>query len=70
MLYVLPALTDTIRMWQQWVNGILGLWTIIVPFLGFTGNTLTWTLVVTGIIVAILGFWGGAQANQMTPSMR
>jgi hypothetical protein len=55
-------------MWQQWVNGILGIWTIVVPFLGFTGNTLTWTLVVTGLVVAILGFWGGAEHNQMSPA--
>jgi hypothetical protein len=53
-------------MWQQWVNGILGIWTIIVPFLGFTGSTLTWTLVVTGVIVAILGFWGALAAGGST----
>ena len=47
-------------MWQQWVNGILGLWVIVVPFLALQGGTLTWTLVVTGIVIAILGFWGAA----------
>jgi hypothetical protein len=56
-------------MWQQWINGVLGLWTIAIPFLGFTGDTLLWTLVVTGIIVAALGFWGAIEHNshQMTP---
>jgi hypothetical protein len=54
-------------MWQQWVNGILGLWTIVVPFLGFTGGTLMWTLIITGIIVAVLGFWGGAESREMMP---
>ena len=44
-------------MWQNWVNGILGIWVIVVAFLGFTGSTLMWTLVVTGLVVAILGFW-------------
>jgi len=45
-------------MWQQWAVAILGLWTIAVPFLGFTAGALTWTLVITGLIVAVLGFWG------------
>lgn len=50
-------------MWQQWVNAILGLWVIAVPFLGMVGNALTWTLVVTGAVVAILGFWGAQEAS-------
>jgi hypothetical protein len=50
-------------MWQQWVNAILGLWIIAVPFIGITGVALMWTLAVTGIVIAILGFWG-AQESQ------
>lgn len=49
-------------MWQDWINGILGLWLIVLSFLGFTGTTLMWMLVVTGVIVAILGFWAALQA--------
>ncbi len=48
-------------MWQQWVNGILGLWVIVVPFLGLTAQAFTWTLVVTGLVVAVLGFWGAGE---------
>jgi len=57
-------------MWQQWVNGILGLWVIVVAFLGFTGSTLLWTLVITGVVVAILGFWGAYEHGQMAPRVR
>lgn len=58
-------------MWQQWVNGILGLWVIVVAFLGFTGSTLMWTLAITGIVVAVLGFWGAMSANgSMAPNFR
>lgn len=48
-------------MWQQWMNGILGIWVVIVPFLGLSATAFTWTLVVTGIVVAVLGFWGAAE---------
>ncbi len=48
-------------MWQNWLNTILGLWIVAVPFLGLTGSAFTWTLVVTGIAVAILGIWGAGQ---------
>lgn len=50
-------------MWQQWINGILGLWVILVPFLGLTTSALMWTLVVTGVVIAVLGFWGAAEAQ-------
>ncbi|MDE1925476.1 MAG: SPW repeat protein [Patescibacteria group bacterium] len=50
-------------MWQDWVNGILGLWIIVVPFIGLTGASLVWTLAVTGIVIAVLGFWSGAQQS-------
>lgn len=46
-------------MWQQWINGILGLWVIIMPFIG--GADTKTVVVVTGVVIAILGFWGAFQ---------
>ena len=37
---------------------VLGLAVIAVAFMNMTAFTLTWTLVVIGAVVAILGFWG------------
>ena len=48
-------------MWQQWINGILGLWVIVVPYLGLTSTQFAWTLTITGIVIAILGFWGATE---------
>lgn len=50
-------------MWQQWVNVILGLWIIAVPFLNMTGSGLMWALVITGLLVAALGVWGASEAT-------
>ncbi len=47
-------------MWQQWVNGILGLWVIIMPFTGVETKTV---VIVTGVVIAILGFWGALQKS-------
>lgn len=52
-------------MWQQWLNGVLGLWVIVVPFLGLSATANTWTLAITGIVVAILGFWGASEQAAM-----
>lgn len=52
-------------MWQQWINGILGLWVIVVPFLGLTDVQLSWTLSISGLAIAILGFWGAAEHGTM-----
>lgn len=51
-------------MWQQWVNGVLGLWLILSAFIGFTPSAMTTNLVIVGIVVAILGFWGATVTNQ------
>ena len=51
-------------MWQQWVIAVFGLWTIAVPFLGLSAGGLMWTLAITGIIVAALGFWGASQTAE------
>jgi hypothetical protein len=56
-------------MWKSWLNGILGLVIIVAAFMGLTGATLTWTLVVLGVLVAILSFWS-AVADGDSNSMR
>ena len=48
-------------MWKNWISGILGLWVIAIPFFGATSTT---TLVITGIIIAILGFWAAASPKK------
>ncbi len=56
-------------MWQQWVNGVLGLWVIVVPFLNLGATANSWTLAITGLIVAVLGFWGATEhSTMMEPS--
>ena len=52
-------------MWQQWVNGILGLWVLISSFVGMSASGMTTNLVIVGIVVAILGFWGAASHKKM-----
>jgi len=47
-------------MWQNWVIGILGIWIIIEPYLGFTESGNKVVLIITGIIIAILGFWSAS----------
>ncbi len=51
-------------MWQDWVNGILGLWVILLPFIGMTDQT---TLIITGIVIAVLGFWAAATGGSSKP---
>ena len=48
-------------MWQQWANGVLGLWVVLVPFLNFSADTNTWTLAISGLLIAVLGFWGASE---------
>ncbi len=43
-------------MWTGWVIGILGIWMIITPFLGFSPLGNAWDNWIVGVICAILGF--------------
>jgi hypothetical protein len=45
------------RMWKQWINALLGAATIAVPFLGLDSTTLTWTLVIMGVVILGLSLW-------------
>ncbi len=47
-------------MWQHWLNGILGLWVIVMALTGIQNMT---TVVVTGAVIAIVGFWGALQKS-------
>ena len=51
------------RMWQQWVNVLLGLWVFVVPFLGMSTSAMTWTLVVSGLVITGLGLWGAQETT-------
>lgn len=42
---------------NKWISGILGLVVAIVPFLTLSETTLTWTLIIVGIVVAASNFW-------------
>jgi hypothetical protein len=53
-------------MWQDWINGVLGLVVIGIAFLGLTGSALMWTLVVVGAVIAVVGFWGAGVSTTST----
>jgi hypothetical protein len=44
-------------MWQSWVSAILGVWVIILSFIPGLRNLAS--LLIPGIVVLILGVWGG-----------
>ena len=50
-------------MWQNFINAILGLWTIVAAYAYMPSGTGQTLLIITGIVVAILGFWGGSMAT-------
>lgn len=50
-------------MWMQWINVLLGLWVIAVPFLGLSATALVWTLAISGIVIAALSLWGAVETN-------
>ncbi|MDP3762964.1 MAG: SPW repeat protein [bacterium] len=54
-------------MWKHWVNGVLGLWVIIMPYLGFTATAHQILMVVAGIVIAVLSFWAASDGRKGMP---
>ncbi len=42
--------------WMKWLSVLFGLAILVVPFF-LTAKALTWTLVVLGLLVVIVGAW-------------
>lgn len=57
-------------MWQNWINAILGLWIILSSFLGMSVSAMTTNLVIVGIVIAALGFWGAYDTREGQDSQR
>jgi len=51
-------------MWKNWLNGILGLWVLISPFVGLSGGAMQTNLVIVGIVIAVLGFWSAGSGGK------
>ncbi len=60
MVEIISSYFSIIYMWQHWVNGVLGLWVIVMALTGMQNIT---TIVVTGVVIAIVGFWGALQKD-------
>jgi len=46
-------------MWRNWFIGALGLWIIILGFLGFPSAVQRVFMIISGLLVAIISFWRG-----------
>jgi hypothetical protein len=46
--------------WSEWLNGILGLWVMLASYMYIPSGGGRVLMLITGLIVAVLGFWGGA----------
>lgn len=54
----------------NWISGILGVWLIVVVFLGFSSTLNRFFFVATGLVVAVLGFFAALRQNRETVSSK
>ncbi len=47
-------------MWKDWINGILGIWIVVLAFLGLPFSARAILMIITGLLIAFLSFWEGA----------
>lgn len=58
----------TPKIWEEWVNGIIGLWLIASPFIFvFSSHQAAWNVVVIGILIFISAVWAGSARTPRTP---
>ncbi len=51
-------------MWQNFINGFLGLWVVLLGFLGLPASLSRILLVITGIIISVLSFWSTSAVSK------
>lgn len=51
-------------MWQDWVNGVVGLWLIGASLLNLSASAMQMNLLIGGIVIAVLAFWGAMAGQQ------
>ncbi len=55
LLLVEVVTLSAFRLWEEWINVVLGVWLVVSPFmLGFTGATTIANFVIVGALVIIL----------------
>ncbi len=50
-------------MWKHWVNAVLGLLMVVLPWLGLDAVTSQWTIVVGGLVIAALSVWSATESR-------
>ena len=67
IVFPILALIDK-RMWEEWIDGIIGIWVFISPWvLGFSTNSAAiWNFLAVGFVVTILSIWNLA----LTPRVK
>lgn len=55
-------------MYKNWINGLLGLVVIGAAFMNLSVATLTWTLSIVGVIIAVNSFWSIAMEEDESQS--
>ena len=45
-------------MWRQKINGVLGIWIIVLAFLGFSESLKRVLFILTGVLIAVFAFKG------------
>lgn len=43
----------------------MGFWVIALSFLELAPETFAWTLAISGLVIAALGFWGAVEHDTM-----
>jgi hypothetical protein len=54
--------------WPSWVNAVLGVWTIISPwvFVRTASAAMVWDAVITGIAIIVLAVWSALATDSTT----
>lgn len=64
--YVSPGVStvSTVTKWLAGLNGLLGLWLVVVPFVFGVHSVVTWNAIVVGLLVAATGGYNFHRTRQ------
>lgn len=65
---LLKGINYLTTMWQNYTNAVLGLVLIGLAIYNYAllGTTLGWTVGIVGLVIVVVGFWGGVALPEGT----
>jgi hypothetical protein len=60
---------NLMKLWEHWLDFLVGLWLVLSAFLGFSAYAMSVNLIISGLVIAIFSLTEGVRYNNQMEHM-